>query len=82
MFLGVYLSLLGSTVCWPIIDCSSESLCVFFFFFFWLCCGILVCHPGIEPRPMAVKTRPPGNSSLQSLLITFYFCDISCNVFY
>ena len=33
MFLGVYLSLLGSTVCWPIIDCSSESLCVFFFFF-------------------------------------------------
>ena len=40
-------------------------------FFFCLCCGILVCHPGIEPRPMAVKTRPPGNSSLQSLLILF-----------
>ena len=39
MFLGVYLSLLGSTVCWPIIDCSSESLCVFFFFFFGYAVG-------------------------------------------
>ena len=61
-------------------NCLSQSLCLFFFFL--LRCGILVCHPGIEPRPMAVKTRPPENSSLQSLLIIFYFCDISCNVFY
>ena len=78
MFLGIYLSLLGSTVCWRIIVYHSLSV----FFFFLLRCGILVCHPGIEPRPIAVKTRPPENSSLQSLLIIFYFCDISCNVFY
>ena len=79
MFLGVYLSLLGSTVCWHITDCSSESICVFFFFL------AMLWDFSLPPRDRT-QTHGSENYTTMEFLITvscdYFFCDISCNVFY
>ena len=46
-----------------------------FHFFFWPCCtacGILVPHPGIEPRPLAVKMWSPNHWTSKEFLDSFF----------
>ena len=64
-----------------IFSSSAVSFLSFFFFLFWPhlpVCGILFPQPGIEPRPLAVKTQSPNHWTAREFpLQLFLICSFS-----